>query len=203
MNPYRLYLITDRKGYESTTQMLYAIEQAIIGGVSIVQYREKNLTAREMFHEAKKLRELTLNYKIPLIINDRVDLAISVEADGVHVGQDDLPIESVRQMIGNKIIGISTHNIQEAIEAEKKGADYIGVGTIFPTNSKKDITKIIGIDGFNEITSSVSIPCVAIGGITHKHMSTIIKSGGVGVAVVSAILGEYDSKIAAERFDIR
>ena len=169
--------------------IISAIEQAIEGGVSLVQLRAKKLKTHDFFELSLKARESTKKKSIPLIINDRVDIALSCKADGVHLGQDDLPVFHARKILGKKkLIGVSVNTEKEAEEAEKRGADYLGVGPIFFTQTKKDIKPPLGLEGLREIRKRVRIPILAIGGINAENAREIIEVGADGIAVVSAIL---------------
>jgi len=169
--------------------IISALEKAIEGGVSLVQLRAKKLETHEFFELSLKARETTKKKNIPLIINDRVDIAFSCKADGVHLGQDDLPLSFARKILGKKkLIGVSVNTIKEAEEAERGGADYLGVGPVFFTQTKEDLRPPLGIEGLREIRKSVRIPILAIGGINAEHAREIIEAGADGVAVVSAIL---------------
>ncbi|MGB9812101.1 MAG: thiamine phosphate synthase [Thermovenabulum sp.] len=184
---YSLYLITDRT-YLKDRSLFDAVEEAIKAGVTVVQLREKNISDREFYEMGLKLREVTKKYGVPLIINDRVDIAIAVDADGVHLGQEELPAKVVREVIGyKKIIGVSASSLKEAEEAYKCGADYIGVGAIFPTPSKKD-AKYVGLQTLKEITEKIPIPVLAIGGITKENIQEVLKYNIKGVCCISAIL---------------
>lgn len=156
-------------------------------GIRWVQYREKNRARKELFYRALKLREITRRYNACFIVNDYADIALAADADGVHLGQDDLPLAEARKIMGNRIIGISTHNIPEAIEAERGGADYIGFGAIFHTVTK-DAGKPRGTDALSEVTASVKIPVIAIGGITAANLRLVIDTGCFGVAVSSGLM---------------
>ncbi|HID79510.1 MAG TPA: thiamine phosphate synthase [Aquifex aeolicus] len=194
-----LYLITD-DGYLEGRDWLKAIEDAIKGGVTIVQYRSKNLskTTREMYEELLQLRELTKRYNVPLIVNDRIDLALAVDADGVHIGQDDLPAEVVRKILGKeKIIGISTHSIEEVKAANNLPVDYIAFGSIFRTPTKEK-PLVVGTGLLKEAKEVAKKPLVAIGGIMPYNVEEVIKVGVDGVAVISAILGFQDTFKSAE-----
>ncbi|RTZ58841.1 MAG: thiamine phosphate synthase [Gammaproteobacteria bacterium] len=194
-----LYLITD-DGYLEGRDWLKAIEDAIKGGVTIVQYRSKgsSKTNREMYEELLQLRELTKRYNIPLIVNDRIDLALAVDADGVHIGQDDLPAEVVRKILGKeKIIGISTHSIEEVKEANNLPVDYIAFGSIFRTPTKEKPI-VVGTELLKEAKKVAKKPLVAIGGIMPYNVDEVIKAGADGVAVISAILGFQDTFKSAE-----
>ena len=188
---YKLYLITDGK-----PNMISRVEQAILGGVTIVQYREKKKSYDEMLEEALELKNLCSKYNVPLIINDYIDLAREIDADGIHLGQDDTSIEEVKDLFKDKIIGISAHNLEEAIKAEENGADYIGFGAVFPTNSKDD-AKTLDINDVNVIKKNISIPVLLIGGINKENLSSIdVKYDGI--CVISAILSSKDPKKSAK-----
>lgn len=195
---YSLYLITDR-GIIKDRCLKDCVEEAIKGGVTIVQIREKDASTREFYNIAKEVKEVTDKYNIPLIINDRLDIALAVDAAGVHLGQSDMSIEVARKILGEeKIIGISAGNLEEALEAEKSGADYLGIGAIFYTGTKKDIDEPIGLEGLKEIINKIKIPSVAIGGINKDNTEDVIKTGVNGISVISAILGYEDTKKASE-----
>ncbi|NFM44595.1 thiamine phosphate synthase [Clostridium botulinum] len=194
---YELYLITDRR-FLKGRQLKKVVEDAILGGVTIVQVREKDVSTREFYNVAKEVKEVTDYYKVPIIINDRLDIAQAIDASGVHLGQEDMHLNIAREILGkDKIIGISVGNVKEALEAQNNGADYLGIGTIFPTGSKKDVDAIIGIDGLSKIKDSISIPSVAIGGINKTNFKDVLKTGIEGISVISAILDEDDIKLAA------
>lgn len=195
---YSLYLITDRNIINNRS-LKECVEEAIKGGVTIVQIREKDASTREFYNIAKEIKEVTDKYNIPLIINDRLDIALAVDAAGVHLGQSDMSIEVARKILGeDKIIGISAGNSEEALEAEKAGADYLGIGAIFYTGTKKDIDEPIGLEGLKEIVNKIKIPSVAIGGINKENAAEVMKTGVNGISVISAILGYDDTKIASE-----
>ncbi len=183
-----LCFITDRKvsglSYEDMTH------RVLREGVQWIQFREKERSRREIYEEAVKLRRLTRDFNALFIVNDFLDIAMCVGADGVHLGQDDLPLKEARKIMGSdRIIGISTHNIEQAIEAEKNGADYIGFGPIFRTFTK-NAGKPKGIEILHEVKKQVKIPVVAIGGITLENIRSVINTGIDAVAVASAILRE-------------
>ena len=165
----------------------------------MVQLREKNGNMKEFYHDAAALRKITDTYSIPLIINDRLDLMLAIDAPGIHVGQNDIPASIVRRLIGaEKIMGVSAHNVEEALQAERDGADYIGVGAVFSTNTKKN-TKNVTIKMLQEIVKAVSIPVVAIGGINCNNVKYLHETGISGIAVVSAILGAVQAYSAAKK----
>jgi len=196
----KTYLVTNRDN-KTDRQFFHIIEQAIIGGVSIIQLREKNTESKEFYEIAIKLKKLCDRYNVPLIINDRLDVAITVNGDGVHIGAEDIPGNVVRDIIGSdKILGISASTVNDAIAAEELGADYIGVGAVFPTKSK--VTNEISIEKLKEIVESVNIPVVAIGGINENNISSLKNTGIKGVAVISAIMDSDDPKEIAEQLNI-
>ncbi len=193
---YSLYLCTDRSLMTAPT-LEQAVNDAIKGGCTVVQLREKHATSREFYQLALSLKRITGYYGIPLIINDRLDIAAAVNAEGVHLGQKDLPADIARAVLGEeKIIGVSANNLQAAINAELDGADYIGVGAVFQTSTKTD-TKPVTIDKLKEIRSVVKIPMVAIGGIKRSNISQLNGTGINGVAVVSAVIGSKNITAAA------
>jgi thiamine-phosphate pyrophosphorylase len=167
-------------------------------GVRCIQYREKDLSRREIYEHAVTLRELTRLFDATLIINDHADVALAVDADGVHLGQDDLPLKEARKIMGNKIVGISTHDLDQAREAERGGADYIGFGPVFPTTTK-DAGIPKGIDNIRIMKENVSIPVVAIGGISLDNIASVIDAGADAVAVATALC-KGDIAVNAEKF---
>lgn len=200
---YSLYLVTDRS-FLKGRKLKDVVEDSIKGGATLVQVREKDISTNEFYSVALEVKEVTDKYKVPLIINDRIDIAQAINADGVHLGQDDMPLTVARKILGSKkIIGISVGNVKEAKIAENDGADYIGIGTIFFTGSKKDIDTPIGIEGLKEIVDSISIPSVAIGGINKDNTPEIMKTGTNGIAVISAILNNEDIKAATKNLKER
>ncbi|MBZ2174276.1 thiamine phosphate synthase [Schnuerera sp. xch1] len=190
-----LYAITDRRWLRQHN-LSYEVEEALKGGTTFVQLREKNITFDEFVKLAKDIKAVTDKYKVPFVINDNVDIASIIDADGVHIGQDDEGIKTARERLGiNKIIGVSASTVKEAIEAEKNGADYIGVGSIFNTTSKLDADNV-SLSTLKEICKSVNIPVVAIGGISNNNILELSGSGIDGVAVISAIFAQVDIKEA-------
>ena len=183
--PAGLCLITDRNlSGLSTPEMVTA---ALKAGVAWIQYREKEKSRREMYHEALKLRGLTRDSGATFVVNDHADIALAVDADGLHLGQDDLPLKEAREIMGRRIIGISAHSLSEALEAAEGGADYIGFGPVFHT-STKDAGEPKGLEMLREIKRHVKAPVVAIGGITLENLARVLEAGADGVAVASAIL---------------
>lgn len=193
---YTLYVCTDR-GIMSTKTIEESVEQAILGGSTVIQLREKDCSSKEFYHLAKRIKEITSRYQIPFLINDRVDIALAVDADGVHVGQSDLPVSVVRHLLGkDKVIGASAHNVEEAKRAVDDGADYLGVGAIAATNTK-DASRI-SIEEVKAIRREVSVPVVAIGGICKDNISLVKETGVNGIAVISAILAKENITQAAK-----
>lgn len=193
-----LYLVTEES--VPVNSLLKVAEQAIEGGVTIVQLREKNSSGKEFYEKAKALKELLDSYDIPLLINDRIDIAIAVNAAGVHIGQSDLPLATVKEIVPQSfIIGVSAGTLEEAKNAERDGATYIGVGSVFPTGTKED-AKLLPQGVLEEITKTISIPVVAIGGITIENVDTLQHKGLAGVAVVSAIMKANNPSLVAQKF---
>ncbi len=187
----RIYLVTD-DSYFKDRDVIETIEKAIRGGVTAVQYRFKKKTTRDMYEELLKLREITEKYNVLLFVNDRVDLAMAVSADGVHVGREDLPPEVIRKLVGDKMfIGYSVNDISLVEEANNLPVDYIGFGSVYPTATKDDY-RLVGVERLKECVKLSNKPVVAIGGITHYRLPEVLKTGVHGVAVVSAILGFED-----------
>lgn len=193
-----LYVITESGTAADST--VEAVGAAISGGATAVQLREKSVNTRSVLEVGQALRKLTREARVPLIVNDRVDIALAIEAEGVHVGQDDMPAEVARRLVGaDRIVGVSAGTLEEAVQAERDGADYLGVGDVFGTGSKPDAGKPIGLEGLARIAGAVSIPVVAIGGITTNNATSAIEVGAVGVATISAIFGSPEPEVAAGR----
>ncbi|MDQ1772475.1 thiamine phosphate synthase [Labilibaculum sp. A4] len=195
----KLYLVTD-SDLANGKPLAEIIEAAIKGGVSMVQIREKNSTTREFYELIMSVKHILKVYNVPLIVNDRLDIALAVDADGLHIGQSDLPYKEARKILGfDKIIGLSVESIKQAREANDLDVDYIGLSPVFSTQTKSDIAKPLGLDGIKEIASFSKHPCVAIGGINKNNLGSIIEAGADGVALVSAIISqEYPEKAARE-----
>jgi len=192
-----LYLVTDR-GLTKNRPLETLIKEAIEGGVSMVQIREKDSSSLEFYELALRIKSILAPYQIPLIINDRLDIALAVDADGLHIGQSDLPYAIARNLLGqDKIIGLSVENLQQAKAANALDVDYIGLSPVFYTDTKNDIAPALGLDGIKEIAKISSYRMVGIGGINTSNASDIISSGAEGIAVVSAILSHEDPKKAA------
>ncbi|TCO69354.1 thiamine phosphate synthase [Marinisporobacter balticus] len=192
-----VYLVTDDSIMDFDT--LYTkVELALQGGVGLLQFREKKSSSKVFYAHGLKIKALCKKYNVPLIINDRLDIAQAIDADGVHLGQSDLPLTVAKKILDpKKIIGISANTVETALDAQKNGADYIGVGAVFPTNTKNDAV-LVSENTLSEIQSAVSIPIVAIGGITLENASSIINHKIDSIAVVSAILGQDDPKKATQ-----
>ncbi|MFY1110611.1 MAG: thiamine phosphate synthase [Methanosarcinaceae archaeon] len=192
------YLVTDsdlsRKG------TLSDVGDAVESGCKIIQYREKNKNTKEMINEASEIKKICRDNAI-FLVNDRIDVALAAGADGVHIGQDDMPIDIARKLLGaEKIIGLTVHNRDEAIEAEQKGADYVGLGPIFDTSTKKDAGKGIGSDRIREVKNAIKIPVVAIGGINKENCRNVIESGADSLVAISAIVCSEDVKRETQDF---
>ena len=194
---YTLYLVTNRE-LMFAESIEKCVEQAILGGCTVVQLREKTASSKEFYETALRVREITSRLNVPLIINDRVDIALAVDADGVHIGQDDLPYDKVRHILGyDKIIGVSASNLDEALTANNIGADYLGVGAMFATGTKTD-ANLTSIDELKLIRENINIPIVVIGGINRETVPLFKGTGIDGIAVVSAIVSQNDEAKAAQ-----
>lgn len=194
----KLYGVTDRSWLGART-LYEQVEAAIKGGATIIQLREKKMPEEEFLQEARELKMLCNAYKIPFIINDNISVALAMDADGVHLGQGDMELKQAREILGpDKIIGVSAHNVEEAVQAEKNGADYLGAGAVFTTASKADVTSL-SMETLKEICEAVSIPVVAIGGISEENMDQLKGTGISGVAVISALFAQADVCQAATR----
>ena len=192
-----LYAVTDRHWLNGRT--LYSVvKESLDGGVTFLQLREKELDEVHFLEEAKELQQLCREYQVPFIVNDNVDIAISMNADGVHVGQSDMEAGDVRVKLGpDKIIGVSAQTVEQAVLADKHGADYLGVGAVFPTGSKDDADDV-SYETLKAICEAVSIPVIAIGGITQENVKELAGSGICGIAVISAIYAQQDIRKASE-----
>ena len=197
-----LYAVTDRSWLRGET--LYSqVEKALKGGATFMQLREKDLDEKTFLEEAVEIQKLCRKYKVPFVVNDNVEIALQMDADGVHVGQEDMEAGAVRAKLGpGKIIGVSAQTVEQAIQAEKNGADYLGVGAVFATGTKLDATDV-SYDTLKAICSAVSIPVVAIGGITKDNLMELKGSGIDGIAVVSAIFAADDIEDAARQLRTR
>ncbi|OGP62424.1 MAG: thiamine-phosphate diphosphorylase [Deltaproteobacteria bacterium RBG_13_49_15] len=189
---YTLYLVTDRKLSRGRTTY-EIVKAAIQGGVTCIQLREKECSTREFLREALAIRDYLQKSRIPLIINDRIDVAMAVKADGVHLGRNDLPLKIARKMVmKSMIIGISAESVEDAVEAEKGGADYVSASPVFSTPTKPDAALPLGLIGVRKIREAVTIPLVGIGGINCSNLAAVIQNGADGIAVVSAIVAADD-----------
>lgn len=195
---YSLYGITDSK--ISKTPVIKQVEEMIKGGIRIIQYREKYKDFSQKYLECLKIREITAKNKVIFIVNDHPDLAMMTKADGVHLGQDDYPVEAVRRLVGKEmIIGISTHNPKQYIEAVKSGADYVGVGPLFETHTKEDVIPPVGIKYLRWVVRNKKIPFVAIGGIKENNIDLVIKEGARCICLVSDIVTSPDISAKVKR----
>lgn len=195
---YSLYLVTDRT-LSCGRSNLDIVEQAIAGGVTCVQLREKNCSTRKFVEEGRALKKLLEAYQVPLIINDRVDVAMAIGADGVHLGQDDIDIADARRLVGpNVIIGISVESVSDAREAAANGADYLGLSPVYATQTKTDTAPPLGLKGVRHIRREVTLPLVAIGGIKKQNCAEVMAAGADGLAVVSAIVSAPSPAKAAQ-----
>lgn len=197
-----LYAVTDRSWLHGRT-LKEQVKEALDGGVTFLQLREKQIDSELFLQEAQELKDLCKQYQVPFVINDDVELALKVDADGVHVGQSDMKAGDVRKKLGkDKIIGVSAQTVEQAVMAEKHGADYLGVGAVFPTSSKDDAQEV-DYETLKAICQAVRIPVIAIGGINAKNVDRLKGSGICGVAVISAIFAQEDIKEAAKELKNR
>ena len=195
----RLYLVTNRY-QDSVESFLAKVETACRSGVTIVQLREKNLTTNQYYQLAKQVKEITDAYQVPLIIDDRLDVCLAVDAAGLHIGDDELPVSVARQVLGpEKILGVTAKTIKRALEAEKLGADYLGTGAIFPTTTKEN-APITLISTLKTICQTVAIPVVAIGGLTSENIDQLMGTGIAGVAVVRDLMQAEDIEAKTQAF---
>ena len=195
----RLYLVTNRY-QDSLESFLEKVETACRSGVTIVQLREKNLTTNQYYQLAKQVKEITDSYQVPLIIDDRLDVCLAVDAAGLHIGDDELPVSVARQVLGpEKILGVTAKTVKRALEAEEGGADYLGTGAIFPTTTKEN-APITLISTLKTICQRVAIPVVAIGGLTSENIDQLIGTGIAGVAVVRDLMQAEDIEEKTQAF---
>ena len=195
----RLYLVTNRY-QDSLENFLEKVEMACRSGVTIIQLREKNLTTNQYYHLAKQVKEITDAYQVPLIIDDRLDICLAVNAAGLHIGDDELPVSVARQVLGpKKILGVTAKTVKRALEAEEGGADYLGTGAIFPTTTKEN-APITQISTLKTICQTVAIPVVAIGGLTSENIDQLAETGIAGVAVVRDLMQAEDIEAKAHAF---
>ena len=195
----RLYLVTNRY-HDSLERFLEKVETACRSGVTIVQLREKNLTTNQYYQLAKQVKEITDAYQVPLIIDDRLDVCLAVDAAGLHIGDDELPVSVARQVLGpEKILGVTAKTVKRALEAEEGGADYLGTGAIFPTTTKEN-APITLISTLKTICQTVAIPVVAIGGLTSENIDQLAATGIAGVAVVRDLMQAEDIEAKTQAF---
>lgn len=195
---YSLYLVTDQK-LANGRPLVEIVSAAVKGGVTCVQLREKRSSTRTFLQQGLEIKQILGDAGIPLIINDRVDIALAIEADGVHLGQSDMPIADARRLVGPEmIIGVSAESVQDAVQAEAEGADYIGISPVFSTKTKSDHALPLGLEGVSQIRKRVKIPLVGIGGIRSDNAMDVLTAGADGIAVVSAIISANDPKKAAQ-----
>lgn len=195
---FTLYAVTDRHWLNGST-LTKQVENALKGGATFIQLREKNLDDESFFKEAVEIKDLCKRYNVPFVINDNVDIALKIDADGVHVGQDDMEASKLRKLLGpDKIIGVSAHTVTEALKAKEAGADYLGVGAVFPTGSKDDVS-VLPHETLRDICNAVDIPVIAIGGITKDNVIELKGSSIDGIAVISAIFAQDDITAATQQ----
>lgn len=199
----KLYLVTNSDEFDSEDAFLDAVASALQGGVDILQLREKNMSAIKILELGKKIKQLCLQYGVTFIINDRIDIALLLEADGVHLGQDDLDVKSAREILGaNSIVGISTHAPEQALKAVADGADYIGVGPVFATPTKEGRIPV-GLEYVKWVSENIDLPAFAIGGINEENVEEVIKAGLKKVAVVRAIINAKSPQKSAQNFLVK
>lgn len=197
-----VYLVTDRHCLRGR-DFYAAIEEALKAGVTLLQLREKDASFQELLEEGRKVQALCRKYQVPFLIDDQVEVARALDADGVHLGQEDEAIERARAVLDReKIIGISAHNVEEALEAQRKGADYLGVGALYPTGSKKDAS-VLAPGVFRQVVEAVRIPVVGIGGIHEAQYGQVLDQGAAGCAMISGILGADDITATVKRLKVQ
>ncbi|UCE62591.1 MAG: thiamine phosphate synthase [Nitrospirota bacterium] len=195
-----LYLLLDQR-WASRWALADILRHGADLGVRVVQYRNKHDAMNEVYRQALELRKIARDSGVTFIVNDRCDVGVAVEADGVHLGQSDLPIRLARELLGAKcLIGMSTHSLEQVVEATEQGADYLGFGPLFPTNTKANHEPVVGLDGMKKVRSLTSLPIVAIGGIQSESVSKIVAAGADAVAVASGILDSTNPRQAIKRY---
>jgi thiamine-phosphate pyrophosphorylase len=207
MNPinWSLYVLTDRRAAEKSgvageRDLVDVVRAAIRGGATAIQLRDKGASTRDQIELGCALLAVTRPAGVPLIVNDRIDVALGIDADGAHVGQDDMPAPLARRLLGpERILGVSAGTVEEALQAQRDGADYLGTGDVYGTPTKADAGVPIGVDGLAEVVRAVSIPVVAIGGIKPDNAAAAIQAGAAGIAVISAVIGAADPEAAARK----
>jgi thiamine-phosphate pyrophosphorylase len=198
-----VYVIADR-GAAGHRSIVEVVRAAIRGGATVVQLRDKSATTREVVELGRALQAVTGSADVPLIVNDRLDVALAIEAEGVHVGMDDMPVALVRRLLGpGRLVGYSPDTLEAALRGQREGADYLGIGDVFGTPSKADAGEPIGLEGLAAVVRAVSIPVVAIGGITIENAAAAVRAGAAGVAVISAVVGAEDPEGATQQLKWR
>lgn len=195
----KLYLATD-PDLTAGRDLCGLVAQAVTAGVTVVQLRDKHASGLELYETACRLRAVTRRLGVPLIVNDRVDIMLAAGADGVHVGSADLPLAQVRALAPGRLVGYSVTGPADLVVAQRFGADYVGIGPVFPTATKPDASAALGIEGLRRLAASTDLPCVAIGGITPANSASVLEAGADGVCAISAILGQDDVAAAVKRF---
>lgn len=194
----RLYLVTDEEmARRRGRTLLEVVEFAVMGGATVVQLRDKRSSSRDLLEKALALKELLGRHGVPLIVNDRLDVALAAGADGVHLGEEDIPVALARDLMPEGIVGASAGTVEEALRAQEEGADYLGVGDVFGTSSKPDAGPPIGLEGLRRVCEAVSVPVVAIGGVRLDNAASAVMAGASGVAVISAVFASDDPYISA------
>jgi len=199
LTDFGLYFITDSKLTKKT--VIEDVKSAIKGGVKIVQYREKNADTKQMIEEAKEIKEICKKSNALFLINDRIDVVLAIDADGVHLGQEDMPYEYARKLLGNdKIIGLSAHSLKEALQNQEAGADYTSIGPIYYTTTKKDAKAPIGLEPIRELKDKLKIPFVAIGGINETNIDDVLTAGAKNIAIISGIVAKENVEECVRNF---
>lgn len=197
---FRLYLITGPGSFPAFDALYAAVESALKGGVTAVQLREKSLPIRDYLQRAERMRELTSRYGAKLFVNDRIDIAVAVEADGVHLGQSSVPPYAAKNVSERLVVGVSTHGQAEARRAVAEGADFLTLGPVFPTPSKMQYGAPVGLDVLKEVVAAVPVPVFGIGGIKEGNVAAVMQTGAYGIALISGILGAPDVTAAAQEY---
>ncbi len=197
---FRLYLITDSGSFSGVEALYAAVESALQGGVTAVQLREKSLPIREYLQCAEQIRQLTFRYGAKFFVNDRVDVAVAVGADGVHLGQLSVPAHAAKKVSNRLMVGVSTHGPAEAQRAVEEGADFLTLGPVFPTPSKMQYGAPVGLDVLKAVVAAVPVPVFGIGGIKKENVSEVMQTGAHGIALISGILGAPDARASAQEY---
>lgn len=200
MRDIRVYLITDAGCFATFEDLCIAVDSALAGGIQAVQLREKSLPIREYLKRAERMRELTSRYGAKLFVNDRIDVAVAVGADGVHLGQSSVPAHAAKKVSGRLLAGVSTHSLAEAQRAVDEGADFLTLGPIYQTPSKMQFGDPVGLDILTEVVAAVPVPVFGIGGIKEENVSAVINTGAHGIALISGILKASDVRTAAQEY---